>query len=55
MYTETNIKTQLGEIITKHRKLKFPNDSQEDFAKRTGLGANTMNRIETGTGNVGID
>jgi uncharacterized protein (AIM24 family) len=44
----------IGKLITKQRKIKFPNDSQEIFAARIGVGETTMNRIETGKGNVGI-
>ncbi|MBL0709704.1 MAG: helix-turn-helix transcriptional regulator [Colwellia sp.] len=44
----------IGKLITKQRKIKFPNDSQETFAARIGVGETTMNRIETGKGNVSI-
>ena len=52
-----DIKTQLsmiGSLIAKARRIKFPNDSQEKFGERIGVSPTTINKMETGKGNVGF-
>lgn len=48
MSTPSNQLPILGENLLAARRRKFPQDTQQAFAKRIGVGRATLQRMETG-------
>ena len=48
----TQVQIGLGTLIKARRKQLYPNDTQEIFAARIGVGETTMSKIENGKSGV---